>query len=507
MQYPAWWGEVRARMGGLSLARPLWRRGSFLRVATSRSHEQASPSLGSGEPQLRPGLTGRGRQQDSAPSVSVTAGRDDAGMGQAPRSILHVDLDAFYASVEQLRRPELRGKPIAVGGGVVLAASYEARAFGVQSAMPVGKAKRLCPRLIVVSGSFGNYVELSDRVMDLCADVTPHVEQVSIDEAFLDVTGSQHLLGPAEQIGRQVRQAVLRETGLVVSVGCAPTKFLAKVASQVAKPDGLVAVAPGDELDFLHPLPVSRLWGVGPATGAKLHEMGIFTIGELAATPRDALRSRIGAHAGKHLHDLAFNRDPRSVVRHSRAGSVGASSTFGRDSRDPAEHRKVLMRLADRVGRRLRSKQRAGRTVTVRVRFADFETHTHAVTLRAAIGTTEAIFRTAVHLVDEAMEATATGRGLRLLGISLSKLSYSPHIQLELPFAAGSREEVRLTGSIAAIERERLDEAIDELRDRFGRNSVGPGSLLLSKSGTFVPDEFGDLAVPASERRSPQADG
>jgi DNA polymerase-4 len=422
------------------------------------------------------------------------------------RSILHVDLDAFYASVEQLRRPELRGKPIAVGGGVVLAASYEARAFGVRSAMPIGKARQLCPRLVVVSGSFGDYVTLSDRVMDLCADVTPHVEQVSIDEAFLDVTGSQHLLGPAEQIGRQVRKAVLDQTGLVVSVGCAPTKFLAKVASQVAKPNGLVSVPPGEELDFLHPLPVSRLWGVGPATGAKLQDMGIFTIGELAATPEEALRSRIGPHAGRRLHDLAFNRDPRSVIRHSRAGSVGASSTFGRDSRDLAEHRKVLMRLADRVGKRLRSKQRAARTVTVRVRFADFETHTHAITLRAPIGTTEAIFRTAIHLTDEVMEATAAGRGLRLLGISLSKLSYSPHIQLELPFAAVSREDVRLAGSTAAIERERLDEAIDGLRERFGRNAVGPGSLLLGRSESSVPEEFGDLAVPASERRSSEPD-
>jgi DNA polymerase-4 len=424
----------------------------------------------------------------------------------ARRSILHVDLDAFYASVEQLRRPELRGKPIAVGGGVVLAASYEARAFGVHSAMPIGKARKLCPRLIVVSGSFGEYVALSDRVMDLCADVTPHVEQVSIDEAFLDVTGSEHLFGSGEQIARQVRKSVLDETGLVVSVGCAPTKFLAKVASQVAKPDGLVSVAPGKELEFLHPLPVGRLWGVGPATGARLNDMGIFTIGELAASPSEVLQSRLGPHAGRHLHALAYNRDPRSVVRHTRAGSVGASSTFGRDSRDPAEHRKVLMRLADRVGRRLRSKQRAGRTVTVRVRYADFETHTHATTLRAPIGTTEAIFRTATHLAEEAIESTAAGRGLRLLGISLSKLSYSPHIQLELPFVSASREDVRLAGSTAAVERERLDEAIDGLRERFGRDSVGPGSLLLGRSGSMVPEEFGDLAVPASERRHSAAD-
>jgi len=424
-------------------------------------------------------------------------------MGQAQRSILHVDLDAFYASVEQLRRPELKGKPVAVGGGVVLAASYEARAFGVHAAMPIGKARRMCPRLIVVNGSFGEYVSLSDQVMDLCANVTPHVEQVSIDEAFLDVTGSVHLFGAAVAIAKQVRKSVLDETGLVVSVGCAPTKFLAKVASQVAKPDGLVAVAPGEELSFLHPLPVRRLWGVGPATGAKLAAMGIATVGELAATPADVLRSRIGPHAGRHLHDLAYNRDPRPVIRHSRAGSVGASSTFGRDSRDLDEHRKVLMRLADRVGRRLRSKERAGRTVTVSVRYADFETRTHATTLRAPIGTTEAIFRTAIHLVDEVMAETAQGRGVRLLGISLSKLSFSPHVQLELPFAVGSREAVRLPGSTVAMERERLDEAIDELRVRFGKTAVGPGSLLLGVPAGIVPEDFGDLAVPASERRDP----
>jgi DNA polymerase-4 len=422
-------------------------------------------------------------------------------MGQAARAILHVDLDAFYASVEQLRRPELRGKPIAVGGGVVLAASYEARAFGVHSAMPSGLARKRCPRLIVVSGSFGEYVTLSDRVMDVCADVTPNVEQVSIDEAFLDVTGSVHLFGPPVEIGRRIRRMVLEATGLVVSVGGATTKYVAKVASQVAKPDGLVVVEPGEEIRFLHPLPVTRLWGVGPATSSKLHEMGISTIGDLAASPEEALRSRLGPHAGRHLRNLAYNRDPRSVVRHSRAGSVGASSTFARDSRDRDEHRKVLMRLADRVGRRLRSKQRAGRTVTCRVRFADFETHTHAATLRAPIGTTEAIFRTATALADELMERTAAGRGVRLLGISLSKLSYSPHIQLELPFDPQSREEVSLAGSAAAVERERLDAAIDDLRERFGRDSVGPGSLLLGRSGSRVPDEFGDLAVPASERR------
>lgn len=431
-------------------------------------------------------------------------------MGLA-RSILHVDLDAFYASVEQLRRPELAGRPVAVGGGVVLAASYEARAFGVHSAMPIGKARRLCPRLIVVTGSFSDYVALSDQVMDICSNVTPHVEQVSIDEAFLDVTGSERLLGNSLHIAKSLRAAVLDETGLVVSIGLATTKFLAKVASQVAKPDGLVVVTPGDELGFLHPLPVTRLWGVGPATNRKLHEMGISTVGQLAAAPVDSLRSRLGPHAGAHLHNLAMNRDERSVRRISRAGSVGASSTFARDSKDSDEYRRVLMRLADRVGKRLRSKQRVGRTITVRVRFADFETKSRASTLRAPVGTTEALFRIASELVADVVAGSATGRGLRLLGISISKLSYSPHLQLELPLEPqGSPEAIWLysersgvgrAGSPIALERHQLDKALDEVRDRFGKDAVGPGSVVLAETGRMVPDEFGALAIPASERQ------
>ena len=310
-------------------------------------------------------------------------------------SMLHADLDAFYASVEQLRRPELRGKPIAVGGGVVLAASYEARAFGVRSAMPLGKARRLCPNLIVVHGSYGEYAELSDQVFDICRRYTPLVEQISIDEAFLDVAGARRLFGAADDIAPRLRADVKRETGLIVSVGAARTKFLAKIASRVAKPDGLVIVPPDDELDFLHALPVGLIWGVGPVTKRRLAELGVATVAELAAVGERALRARLGNAAGRHLHALAWNRDPRPVVTRRSARSVGAQSAFGRDRHDSELRRRVLARLADRVGSRLRKKGRAGRTIGVRVRFADLQAVTRATTLAAPVSSTEAIFQVA----------------------------------------------------------------------------------------------------------------
>ena len=311
--------------------------------------------------------------------------------------MLHADLDAFYASVEQLRRPELRGKPIAVGGGVVLAASYEARAFGVRSAMPLGRARRLCPNLIVVHGSYGEYAELSDQVFDICRRYMPLVEQISIDEAFLDVAGARRLFGAADDIAPRLRADVKRETGLIVSVGAARTKFLAKIASRVAKPDGLVIVPPDDELDFLHALPVGLIWGVGPVTERRLAELGVATVAELAAVGERALRARLGNAAGRYLHALAWNRDPRPVVTRRSARSVGAQSAFGRDRHDSELRRRVLARLADRVGSRLRKKGRAGRTIGVRVRFADLQAVTRATTLAAPVSSTEAIFQVAEH--------------------------------------------------------------------------------------------------------------
>lgn len=431
--------------------------------------------------------------EDRAPSDGTAA------------SILHADLDAFYVSVERLKRPDLVGKPVAVGGGVIVSASYEARAYGVDAPMNIRQARELCPRLVVVGGSFEDYIRLSDEVFEICRRYTPFIEQISIDEAFLDVAGARHLFGPAHDIAASIRQEVRVETGLPISVGIARTKFLAKVASQVCKPDGLLVVHPDRELEFLHPLPVRAIWGVGAKTAAVLHDMGIETVADLAATETVDLRSRLGPAAGAHLHALAWNRDRRHVERHRGAGSVGAQRTFGRDVKSREEHRAILMSIADRVGGRLRKKLRAGKTVTARVRFSDFQSVTRSTTLRAPIASTEALYRVADHLVESALAEAADGRGVRLLGISVSKLVHSPHLQLELPLTdrRGGRsdvEDVWRSGSTAALARDRLDAAIDELRNKFGKAAVAAASG--ARRGGFVPDEFGDLAIPVSERRS-----
>jgi DNA polymerase-4 len=407
--------------------------------------------------------------------------------------ILHVDLDAFYASVEQLRHPELRGKPIAVGGGVVLAASYEARAFGVRSAMPLRRARQLCPQLIVVNGSFGEYSDLSEEVFEICERYTPLVQQVSIDEAFLDVSGAVHLFGEPHQIAIDLRAAVKAETGLVVSIGVARTKFLAKVGSRYAKPDGICFIDPEEEIAFLHALPVDYIWGVGPVTEAKLHDIGIATVGELAYADRHVLERRLGPGAGAHLHALAWNRDPRMVETYHRAKSVGAQSSFGGGGRDRGRRRKVIVDLAERVGGRLRKKDRAARTVTVRVRFGDMSSVTRSASLRAPVATTPTLVAIATHLAD-AGAAEAADRDINLLGISTSNLVTSPHLQLELPFGELLGEDLMRTGSEQERERHELDEAVDSLRERFGKKSVGRASLLLGRGSGGVPDEFRDLA-------------
>jgi DNA polymerase-4 len=419
--------------------------------------------------------------------------------GERLAAVLHCDLDAFYASVEQQKRPELRGRPIAVGGGVVLAASYEARAFGVRSAMPVGKARRMCPSLIIVDGSFSDYLDISDQIFDICRDFTPLVEQISIDEAFLEVSGATHLFGDPGTIGADIRHRVRDETGLAISVGVASTKFLAKVGSQVAKPDGMVVVDPENEIEFLHALPTRLIWGVGPVTERKLAEMGIATIGELAATDREVISKRLGRGAGGHLHALAWNKDPRHVRREHRAGSVGAQRAFGGDHRDPEFHRQVIFGLADRIGSRLRKKSRSGRTVSVRVRFSDQQVVSRATTLSAPIATTAAIAQIAEHLVDVAIIEAAEDRGLSLIGISISKLAVSPHLQLELPLEIDGQAGITRAGSISDLERTALDSAVDELRDRFGKETVSKASSIL-RGNRGVPDEFGDLAIPVSER-------
>jgi DNA polymerase-4 len=396
----------------------------------------------------------------------------------AAADILHVDLDAFYATVEGLKRPELRGTPFVVGGGVVLSASYEARAFGVTSGMSTGAARRLCPRLVVVSGGFSSYGEISDGVFEICRRFTPFVEQVSIDEAFLDVAGAHHLFGSSARISRDLREAVRRETGLTLSVGAARTKFLAKVASQVAKPDGVVVVQPAEELRFLHGLPTRYLWGVGPVTQDKLATMGLHTIGDVAATAPRVLAMRLGRGTGYHLHALAWNRDPRVLRLSHRAKSVGSQSAFARDERDPATHRRVLATIADRVGRRLRAKSRAGRTITLRIRFADFTAITRSATLRAPVSSSGALYAVACELLGKGMRESA-GRGVGLLGISVSGLHVAPHVQLELPFPEPAAEDVTRAGSVRDGLRTALDRNVDELREKFGTGAVTPASVLL----------------------------
>jgi DNA polymerase-4 len=264
-------------------------------------------------------------------------------------TILHADLDAFYASVEQLLDPSLRGKPIAVGGGVVLAASYEAKAFGVSGGMPGRRARELCPHLIFVGGHFSEYQRLGDAAIGVLSDFTPLVERISIDEAFADVRGCTHLFGPPAQIAGAIRQRVRMELGLPISIGAARTKHLAKIASQVAKPDGLVVVDPGTELEFLHGLPVELMWGVGPVTRARLAESGVSTIGQLARTPGSSLRRLLGPAAGEKLTALAWNRDPREIRTHHRAGSAGAQSALGRKPFEERVWRPALRHLADRI--------------------------------------------------------------------------------------------------------------------------------------------------------------
>src|SRR3954452_7421821 len=314
-------------------------------------------------------------------------------------TILHADLDAFYASVEQLLDPSLRGKPIAVGGGVVLAASYEAKAFGVSGGMSGRRARELCPQLIFVGGHFKDYQRLGDAAIKVVNDFTPLVERISIDEAFADVAGCTHLFGPPAEIARAIRHCVRAELGLPISVGVARTKHLAKIASQVAKPDGLVVVDPDTELEFLHHLPVGLMWGVGPVTKARLAEICVVTVGQLAKTPGWSLERLLGPAAGEKLAALAWNRDPREIKTHRRPRSAGAQSAIGSQPAEERVIRPTLLHLADRIGTRLRAKSRPGRTVTVRVRFANLNSATRSVPLDAPISPTAILAEIAEELV------------------------------------------------------------------------------------------------------------
>ncbi len=405
-------------------------------------------------------------------------------------TILHADLDAFYASVEQLLHPELRGRPIAVGGGVVLAASYEAKAYGVVGGMNGRKARELCPQLQFVSGSFKDYQRFGDEVIGIMEEFTPVIERISIDEAFLEVRGSIHLFGSPALIATQLRGRVRERTGLPISVGVASTKHLAKIASQVAKPDGLVVVADGLEEEFLRPLPVGLIWGVGPVTRDRLREAGITTIGELAEVRPSLLRGLVGEAAGEKLSALSHNRDPRDVSTRVRAKSVGAQSAFGRQPIGDSLVEGTLRHLADRVASRLRAKRRAGRTVTVRVRFPDLRAITRSATLPAPVSSTPILATISSELVRSALADHPGEDSISLLAISVSGLVYEEALQLELPLDLGG--EARRPGTVEGAARWAVDRSVDAVRGKFGRSSVDYGSSL-ERSGA-VPDEFRQLA-------------
>lgn len=382
------------------------------------------------------------------------------------RTILHVDLDAFYASVEVLENPALAGRPVLVGGtgprGVVCAASYEARRFGCHSAMPMARARRLCPQAVILPPRFDRYGEISRQVHGVFHSITPLVEPIALDEAFLDVTGARALFGSGAAIGTEIRTRVREETGLTASVGVSTTKLVAKLASDSAKPDGLLVVPPGRELAFLHPLPVRRLWGVGPATFARLARFGVETVGDLAALPEATLVGALGKAAGHHLHEMANNRDERPVEPDRELKSIGVEETFPRDVDDRDALRRELQRQAGRVGPRLRKRQLAGRTVTIKVRYADFRTITRSLTVPDPISADTDIARLATALLDK----VELGSGLRLLGVSVKGLGPPPATQSTLPFEDGPcpRKDV-----------DEVQAAVDQVRARFGTDAIKDG--------------------------------
>ena len=406
-------------------------------------------------------------------------------------TILHADLDAFYAAVEQLIDPRLAGKPLAVGGGVVLAASYEAKAFGVHAGMPGWRARQLCSGLAFVGGHFGEYQRLGEAVIDVLRDFTPLVERISIDEAFLDVAGSVRLFGSPAEMAAEIRRRVRVELGLAISVGVATTKHLAKVASQVAKPDGVVVVEPGKEQEFLDPLPVALLWGVGPVTSARLAATGIRTIGELSSTSPPTLQRLLGQAAGAKLSSLAANVDPRRIKTSRRARSLGAQSALGRRVATEQLLRGVLGFLADRVATRLRANERAGRTITVRVRLTGLRSVRRSVTLPEAISTTLTLTEESVRLANAALADHPAEREITLLAISVSNLVAESALQLELPLGIG--DEGHHPGTAAGSARWALDRAMDEVRAKFGRDALGYAAVVFREAGG-VPDEFRELA-------------
>jgi DNA polymerase-4 len=388
--------------------------------------------------------------------------------------LLHVDMDAFFVSVELLDQPELRGRPVIVGGagerGVVAAASYEARSFGVFSAMPSVRARRLCPHAIFLSGRYDRYQQASAAVMAIFGSFTPLVEPISLDEAFLDVRGARRLHGPARQIAGRIRERVLDEQGLTCSVGVAPTKFVAKLASEAAKPRasaagpqpglGVKVVEALDVLGFLHPLPVRALWGVGPATMARLERFGVVTVGDLAALPAESLSASLGTAAGSHLHALANGIDPRPVEPNRATKSIGHEETFARDQHDRVVLEAELVRFSDAVASRLRADEASGRTISIKVRFHDFRTITRSVTLTSATNSGLEIAREAKQLLTQVDPSI----GVRLLGVSVSGLTRGATRQLSFDDVGRSPWND-------------ANRAVDEIRARFGARSIGPAVI------------------------------
>jgi DNA polymerase IV len=398
-----------------------------------------------------------------------------AGSPNQAAEILHADLDSFYASVEQRDDPTLRGRPVIVGGGVVLAASYEAKAYGVRTAMSGGEARRLCPQAAVVPPRMAAYTQASDAVFEVFRDTSPLVEAISVDEAFLDVSGLRRVSGTPVQIGARLRSDVRDRVGLPITVGIARTKFLAKVASQEAKPDGLLLVPPGRELAFLHPLPVRRLWGVGAVTADKLRSHGIDTVADVAELSESLLASLVGGAMGGRLYALSRNVDPRRVSTGVRRRSVGAQRALGRagNTMSAAEVDAVVIGLIDRIATRMRAAGRTGRTVTLRLRFNDFGRATRSHTLPYATSSTQAILATARRLVAAAAPLIAE-RGLTLVGFAVSEIDRSGAEQLMLPLTA-------------CTEPAAVDAAVDRVRRRYGKSALTRGVLVGRDPGVEVP--------------------
>ena len=402
------------------------------------------------------------KQQLHRPGPLPGPPADDTGC-----TILHVDMDAFFVSVELLERPELRGRPVIVGGagprGVVSAASYEARRFGVHSAMPMTRARRLCPQAVVLPVRHERYARVSAAVFEIFRSVTPLVEGLSLDEAFLDVAGARRRLGRPARIAEMIREQVRDQQGITCSVGVATTKFVAKLASTRCKPDGLLVVPADGVTDFLHPLPVASLWGVGERTEETLTRLGLRTVGQLARVPLPTLQRELGAAMGAHLHELAWGRDPREVVPHTPDKSIGAETTFDTDVDDPEVVRRELLRLAEKTGARLRAAGYAGRTVSVKLRMADFKTITRARTLDEPTDLARVIYVTARALYEG---AGLDGVRLRLVGVRVENLGPAGEAPRQLAFdepERGWREAER---------------AMDQVAHRFGRGAVRPAALV-----------------------------